>query len=77
MESVKQHLPADIFHREQDAAVISLRTARQMQESTERSLPAVKSASTSYCYSRGEKRTDVNRNRLKYTAVIISVFSYP
>lgn len=74
---MKQHWPADIFYREQDAAVISLRTARQMQESTERILPAVKSASASDCYSRGEKWTDVNRNRLKHTAVITSMFSYP
>lgn len=48
---MKQHLPADIFYREQDdAAVISLRILRLILESTEKCLPAGK-----------EKWTEVDR----------------
>lgn len=43
-ESVKRHLPADIFYRGQDAAVISQRRMKHIQETIERSLTAAKSA---------------------------------
>lgn len=60
----KLRLPADIFHGEQDAAVISQRTVRQILESAEKCLPAVKSVSTSGYSSRRREREEKNGLRL-------------
>lgn len=73
-ESVKRHLPADIFYRGQDAAV---NFTEENETHTRVNREEFNGCKICDCSSSGEKWTEVNRNRMKYTAVITSVFSYP